>query len=100
MSNYLQVCSTSQRICIIFYIRVAIYALPLISFTEEKCKEIFFYIPHTQMHTDTYVSCILAFVARFTAEELPHSLKKHIEEGFQEWEENLCKVTGDNVSDN
>ena len=50
---------------------------------------------HMHMHTSTYIfSCTLAFVTRFTAEELPHSLKKHIEEGFQEWEENLYKVTG------
>ena len=53
------------------------------------------------MHTGAYIfSCTLAFVTRFTAEELPHSLKKHTEEGFQEWEENLCKVTGGNVLDN
>jgi len=32
-------------------------------------------------------------VARFTAEELPHHIKKLIEEGLQEWEGNLCKVT-------
>ena len=54
-----------------------------------------------RMQTLTNIfSRTLAFVARFTAEELPHSLKKHIEEGFQEWKENLCKVTGGNVSDN
>ena len=35
----------------------------------------------------------LAFVTRFTAEELPHHIKKLIEEGLQEWEGNLCKVT-------
>ena len=45
------------------------------------------------MHTFTYISCTLAFVTRFTAEVLPHRLKELIEEGFQEWEESLYKVT-------
>jgi len=40
------------------------------------------------------------FVERFTAEELPQHLKKHIEDGFQEWEDNLCKVTGSIVTKN
>jgi len=35
----------------------------------------------------------LAFVSRFTAEQLPPRIKKHIEEDFQEWEENLFKVS-------
>ena len=39
------------------------------------------------------IPCTLAFVTRFTAEELPHHIKKLIEEGLQEWEGNLCKVT-------
>ena len=61
---------------------------------------LFPYIPHMHLHTDTYVSFTLVFVERFTVEELPRHLKKLIEEGFQEWEENLCKVTGSNVTKN
>lgn len=53
------------------------------------------------MHTYWQIGCIrtgkfgctLAFVTRFTAEELPPYIKKYIEEGFQEWEENLLKVS-------
>ena len=40
-----------------------------------------------------HIQCTLAFVTRFTAAELPPHIKKHIEDDFQEWEENLFKVT-------
>lgn len=35
-----------------------------------------------------FILCTLAFVA----EELPHQIKKHIEEGLQEWEREFSKV--------
>ena len=38
-----------------------------------------------------------AFVERFTAEALPQQMKKHIDEDLQEWEENICKVSGPSV---
>ena len=53
------------------------------------------HIPYMHTHTCTYIvlhAHNAAFVARFTAEELPHHMKKHIEDDLQEWEENLCKV--------
>jgi len=40
-----------------------------------------------------HILSTLAFVTRFTAEELPPHIKKHIEEEFQQWEENLFKVS-------
>jgi len=40
-----------------------------------------------------HILSTLAFVTRFIAEELPPHIKKHIEEKFQEWEENLFKVS-------
>ena len=43
--------------------------------------------------TDLYILHTLAFVARLSAEELPHQMKKYIETGLQDWEKNLCKVT-------
>ena len=60
---------------------------------ESNTKDVLSHIPHTNMHTFTYISCTLAFVTRFTAEVLPHRLKELIEEGFQEWEESLYEVT-------
>ena len=63
-------------------------------------NDFFFFTTHAPAYTDTYVSCTLVFVERFTAEELPQHLKKLIEEGFQEWEESLCKVAGSIVTKN
>lgn len=45
------------------------------------------------VHITGKFGCTLAFVTRFTTEELPPYIKKYIEEGFQEWEENLLKVS-------
>jgi len=50
----------------------------------------FLFILHTHVCIATST---LAFVTRFTAAELPPHIKKHIEDDFQEWEENLFKVT-------
>jgi len=40
-----------------------------------------------------HIWCTLGFVSRFTAEELPPHIKKYTEQDFQEWEENLFKVS-------
>ena len=61
---------------------------PLIAFTRE-----YWYLWVCIFHTCTHILAHnVAFVIRFTAEELPRHMKKHIEEDLQEWEENLCKV--------
>jgi len=52
----------------------------------------FSYPKHTRIRTGIS-GCTLLFVTRFTAEELPPYIKKCIEEGFQEWEENFLKVS-------
>ena len=49
------------------------------------------YSTHVLVHVQ-FILCTLAFVARLTTEELPHQMKKHIEEGLQEWERDFCKV--------
>ena len=53
--------------------------------------------PLFHTYTNTLVPmnilCTLAFVTQFSTEELPQHLKKFIENGLQEWKENLCKVT-------
>lgn len=59
--------------------------------------DIYAYAHSLHAHTYMYIYIVLhahnaAFVARFTTEELPHHMKKHIEDDLQEWEENLCKV--------